>query len=439
MVSDSYVLNGGGHSLVLIEKNITSNGVYNASSDDADGYYKVSVSVDDSSSIQGEFLVQVIDYDGTILKIGRYNEGGTFTLPEQPSHSGLTFQGWSSPVTITNNTVTVTNSDITIGAVYTTSSGLSEFDITLTNATGLTVTLNMNGTKNWGDGTTDTNTSHIYSSTGDYTITCNGDTITSNIFGSEDTYYCTAIRLSSSVTAIPTDCFSYAWSLRTISMPNSITSIGEYAFDYCVSLISCVIPTGVPTLDSTFYSCYNLVSVAIPAGTNVIDACFSQCYSLKSVTLPEGCQPMYTDDTMFDNCHALEGITIPSTMTTIMSGANVPFDKCYSLKRLTLSEGVTDIYMVSFESCYSLTKIIMPSTIANIGDQAFFDCYSITEYDFSKCTSIPTVGSSAFGEVGSQWGGNINSICKIKVPASLYSSWIAATNWSMYADFIVAV
>ena len=30
----------------------------------------------------------------------------------------------------------------------------------------------------------------------------------------------------------------------------------------------------------------------------------------------------------------------------------------------------------------------------------------------------------------------INTICKIVVPDNLYDQWIAATNWSTYADYI---
>ena len=156
-----------------------------------------------ASEGSGEFLVQVIDYDGTVLKSEKLDTGATFTLPSQPSHTGLVFQSWSSPVTITNNTVTVTNSDITIGATYTTASGLSEFDITLTTGTGLSVTLNMDGTKDWGDGTSDTSTIHTYVSTGDYTITCDGSTMntskSSGLFGQSSdsnnkSYYVRDIR-----------------------------------------------------------------------------------------------------------------------------------------------------------------------------------------------------------------------------------------------------
>ena len=34
--------------------------------------------------------------------------------------------------------------------------------------------------------------------------------------------------------------------------------------------------------------------------------------------------------------------------------------------------------------------------------------------------------------------GNINADCKIYVPASLYDTWVAATNWSTWASYIVA-
>ena len=82
-----------------------------------------SISGGGGGSTNGKFLVQVIDYDGTVLKSEKLDTGATFTLPSQPSHTGLVFQSWSSPVTIADNTVTVTNSDITIGATYTTASG----------------------------------------------------------------------------------------------------------------------------------------------------------------------------------------------------------------------------------------------------------------------------------------------------------------------------
>ena len=333
------------------------------------------------------FLVKIIDYDGAVLKSEILEEGDTFTLPSQPSHTGLTFQSWSSPVTITNDTVTVADSDITIGATYTTASGLSEFDITLTSVTGLSVTLNMNGTKNWGDGTSNTSTTHTYASAGDYTITCNGSTMTtsssSGLFG----------QTSSNIN----------YYIRDVRLGNNVTSIGSYAFRYCYSLTSIAIPSSVTSIDSSALRyCYSLTSIAIPSSvTSINSSAFGSCYSLASITIPSG-------------------------ITSISSGA---FSYCYPLTSITIPSSVTSIGSEALSYCYSLTSITIPSSVTSIGSAAFHSCYSILEYDFSNHIAVPTLsGTDAFS--------GINTRCKIYVPWDLYNSWKTATNWSTYADYI---
>ena len=68
--------------------------------------------------------------------------------------------------------------------------------------------------------------------------------------------------------------------------------------------------------------------------------------------------------------------------------------------------------------------------ITKIGDNAFCNCYA-SEYDFSKFSKVPTLGASAFK--------GIFSSTKILVPSVLYDTWVAATNWTIYANYIVAV
>ena len=175
----------------------------------------------------GKYLVKVIDYDGTVLKQDRLNTGATFTLPDAPTnHSRLVFQEWSSPVDIVNNEVIVEDDDIIIGAVYTTASGLSEFDIELTKVTGLSATLNMDGTKNWGDGVSDTLTTHTYSNYGKYTITCDGTTMTSStstgLLGQTSTtrnYSCINVFLAN-IDKITTAAFSGCYSLKSVVLPD---------------------------------------------------------------------------------------------------------------------------------------------------------------------------------------------------------------------------
>ena len=126
------------------------------------------------ASGKGEYFVKVIDYDGTILKEAHLDTGDKFTLPNPPSHNGLVFQEWSCSQEIVDNTITITDNNVMVGAVYTTASGLSEFDIELTKVTGLDVTLNMNGTKDWGDGTSDNLNTHTYTNYGKYMINYSG-------------------------------------------------------------------------------------------------------------------------------------------------------------------------------------------------------------------------------------------------------------------------
>ena len=343
----------------------------------------------------GEYLVKVIDYDGTVLKSDYLNTGATFTLPSQPTHEGLTFQGWSSSAVITNNTITVSNDNIVIGAVYTTTSGLSEFDITLTRASGLSVTLNMNGTKNWGDGTSNTETTHTYSTVGDYTITCNGSTITSSssggIFGqssSTPNYYTKRIRLSNSVTSIGDYTFQYCYSLESITIPNSVTTIGASAFYECSSLKSIVIPSRVTTIgNDAFQRCYSLKTVVIPNGVTTIIGAFGYCYSLNNVVIPNSVATI--DNRAFLNCKSLKGIVIPNSVTIIGSEA---FAGCDSLNNIVIPNSVTTIGEYAFSGCDSLESITIPNSVTTIDEYAFNSCTSLKGIVIPNSVTIINTG-----------------------------------------------
>ena len=407
----------------------------------------------------GQYLVQVIDYDGTVLKQDHLDTGATFTLPDVPTnHSKLVFQEWSSPVTITDNSITIGNSDITIGAVYKTVSGLTEIDIVLTKVTGLEVTCKMAGNKNWGDGTTDSATTHTYTDYGSYTITCDGTSIpagsssSSGMFSassSNKNYYCTEVRVGNSVTSIGDYAFGYCYSLTSVTIPDSVTSIGSNAFGYCYSLTSVIIPDSVTSIGSyAFRYCYSLTSVTIPDSvTSIGDYAFRYCYSLTSVIIPDSVTSIGSN--AFRECYSLTSVTIPDSVTSIgdyafrycysLTSVIIPdsvtsigsnaFRECYSLTSVTIPDSVTSIGDYAFGYCYSLTSVTIPDSVTSIGDYAFNSCYSIIKYDFTSATSVPTLSNTnAF--LG------INGICKIYVPDALYDSWIVATNWATYADYI---
>lgn len=334
----------------------------------------------------GAYFVKVIDYDGTVLLESRGNNGDKVTLPTPPTHDRLVFQGWSCSQDVVDNAVTFDNNNIMVGAVYETTSGKTEFDITLTRATGLTVTLqNLTGMTeiDWGDGTVDSTLSHTYATYGDYMISVSGVTSLGQYIFSQSinarNYYCTNVRLGSTV-----------------------TTIGIFSFYFCSSLLSIVIPQGV---------------------TNIGPSSFNNCYSLLSIVIPQG---VTSDIVNLNACYSLSSIVVPFSVNNL--GHNM-LNAGYSVSSIIIPQGITSIGDSAFSKCYSLSSIVIPQSVTSIGISAFSNCYSIIEYDFSQATQVPTLGSiDAFAI--------INNIAKIYVPDVLYDEWIVATNWAKYADYI---
>ena len=310
----------------------------------------------------GAYLIKVIDYDGTVLKQDHLNTGDTFELPEPPTnHERLTFQTWSSPLQITNNTITVGKSDVTIGAVYTTKSGKNEFVIELNATTGKTVQMRPQNTSvsiDWGDGTSTTGTSsfvdHTYNDYGTYIISISGMVAISTYF----TPY-KGVHLASSYYTYPLVNSLY---LDYLTLSNDTASTGFVQINLAYNLKTFIIPPSVTSLFSLVASGTNIENLVIPYGFT-----------------STGSRPIVAS-----NC-ALEKVTIPST--------------------------VTSIYQILYNG----------SDVNN---------YVLKEINFTEHTSVPSLtNTNTF----------LNPRLKIRVPKSLESQWKSATNWSVYADYIVGV
>lgn len=352
----------------------------------------------------GRKLVKFIDYDGTVVATRTKAEIDAMTsdsdLPANPTHTGLTAQGWNWTVAqLKSQLAAMPNQDVIVGQMYVTTSGDTEIDVEFVDSARLSPYLRcaVNGTItiDWGDETTpDTvtgtslteakNMQHTYATTGSFTIAINVTSGSFVFYGTSS--YSLLHRNNDSNTANNV----YSNCVKRIRIGNN-ADIKSYAFSNCMSLTAITIPSTVTQIPSNaFRYCYSLISVTIPFGITVINSsAFSGCKVLSSISIPYG---MITiGSSAFNGCFSCPFITIPSTVTSIGASA---FYYCYSLQSITIPYGITALSNSLLYGCYGLSTVVLPSSITTIGFDVFYECRSIAS--ISIPTSVTSIGNSAF-------------------------------------------
>lgn len=431
--------------------------------------------------------VNFYDYDGTLVAAKTKAEINAMTgdgdLPANPTHTGLTAQGWNWTVAQLKTQLTaMPDQKVHVGQMYTTSDGKTRVYIHIDNGTPssrlvfylyLYVTNDGGATIAWGDGQSETtsgtgkmNISHTYAATGDYTIAITVNSGTMYFYGDSNNaiYGSTAyanmynrsrvqrVEIGSNVTKIANYSFQFCYNLLSITVPNTLTAVEAYAFQNCYKLTCMTVPSGVTSIgDCAFYYCYVLKSILVPSSiTSFNNNAFTYCYDLENITPPSGLKTIGTY--AFQYCNSLADITIPSTITSfgtysfnycyalnsvkILSGitsiVNSAFYNCHSLISITIPSSVTSIAASSLRACYSLTHMTIPASVTSIAANAFNSCYGMAEYHF-LCDTPPTLSATnAFS--------GIQSGCKIYVPRSedhsILNAYKTASNWSTYASYM---
>lgn len=114
-------------------------------------------------------------------------------------------------------------------------------------------------------------------------------------------------------------------------------------------------------------------------------------------------------------------------------GENV-FYANQSLKHVNF-QNVKDVFTSAFDGCTSLETVKIPNA-SSIGSSAFKSCSNLTSvYLNGSNSSICTLASDAFSDTPMMSDG----LGKVYVPASLYSSYISAVNWSDISSHIYSV
>lgn len=131
----------------------------------------------------------------------------------------------------------------------------------------------------------------------------------------------------------------------------------------------------------------------------------------------------------FSNCSLLSKLELPNSIKSV---GIYSFNGCAAIEEIVLPDSIEELNTSCFYNCSKLKKVIFNKGISKISHQAFNRCVALQELDFTKCTFVPELlNVNAFGSVP--------TTCVIKVPATLYDEWKAATNWSNYADYMAAV
>lgn len=425
---------GGGGSITVEALSVTTNGTYTAPTGKAYSPVTVNVSGGSSLPVAEEKQINFIDYDGTIRYSYSSAEWTNVTvLPENPTHNGLTAQGWNwTMAQITSQLTSVPSSVIWVGQMYKTTSGATEIDLLVDGLRPDTyLGLAINGTVNieWGDGTTSTatgsslttqvTTQHTYSAGGLYTIKV------STSSGSYALYNKNAVPLISGNKTSLTLNRAYALYVRAVRIADD-AQVKNYACCNLGNLEYVTIPSSanISTASNAFSTCYNLKSLTIPSVSTSIPAGFcTTCSSLQALSIPSGITAI---NMAFTDLRALRSILVPygSPATTVQ---DYFAQNCYSLTSIVLNGSITTLPSSAFASCYGLVSLTIPSTVTSIGTSAFSYCYGMKEYHF-KSTTPPTASGTFIN--------GIPGDCVIYVPTASLNAYQTASGWSTYSSYM---
>ena len=340
--------------------------------------------------------VNFYDYEGTRLYSYTQSEFAQLqSMPANPSHEGLTAQGWNWTLSDAQ-TYVAEYKELDIGQQYKTDDDTIRYYVRYVDDIYKEISFKIlsteNTTINWGDNTTstipaniETTSTHTYSSVGEYKI----------VISTEGT-------LTVGTGFLPNNRDKSKVYKIELSDTATYSDVSQLIYDYD-SLETIIIPyksTPIITSNKTYMLAYSR--------------------SLKHLTIPSGSSAI--PEYLLETADQLKTISLPK----ITSGSigNCAFSHCSKLIRITLPE-MKQIGSSSsvFQYCSSLNRIMIPSSYYALNSNSFANFRYCYLFDFTHHESVPTLRSTnVFG--------NIYVDYKIVVPDSLYNTWITTNNWN---------
>lgn len=394
-----------------------------------------------------------IDYDGKVLH--RYTAEEFLALdamPANPTHSGLTSQGWNWTLADAQGYVEECGM-LEIGQMYITDDGKTRLHITLDDENYLSpsISLAANATIDWGDGSaTDmvnvaTTLTHTYPAVGDYVITIDKFYNIPITPSASNIQYLRALRavFLGNVNSLGTYFFRYCSGIETITMPNTLASFSSGGIvQYCTSLKALTIPSSITSLGNyTIQYCANIRIISFPKDAVFGNGNLDGDFSLERLSFPIGEQDVKNNTMLY----GLRRVTMASGVTSVLNNYQIYLSlydlhlsdnivslpqyylsRTFSLKDLALPSELQTIAQRALQECY-LTKLTIPSKVTDIGQYAFYNSYFIVEVHV-KPTTPPTAGTGIFQ--------GCSALSVIYVPQGTLSAYQTASGWSAYASYM---
>lgn len=414
--------------------------------------------------------VRFIDYDGTLLH--SYSAADFMALdalPDNPSHQGLTAQGWNWSLASAKAQLTAMGA-CDIGQCYVTDDGKTRLYIELKEgrlSPYLCICPQGNVTVSWGDGSTGnfTGTStetrkslnHTYAAPGKYVISLEPTTgskfaiscgtpmntglrilqTDNDSYGERSFVYTSTIKkieLGSNVSLGPAafwgcngletitipenlnfdrDVFHLCANLRSITVPNGVTEIGEYGIGLVPNMIAISLPCGLTTLGTRSLSTCGAKHLSLPYTVTSINTFALSGIAATHIVIPGDISAGST---------TYNATGTPMIRSIVLKSATdigkQAFQGVTPLVNIELPDTVTSIGQQAFQACPSLASITIPRNVTSIGTKAFYNCYGLGAIHFKPIT--PPVAASS-----DVWSG-VPTSCKIYVPAGSLSAYTSA-------------
>lgn len=412
-------------------------------------YTAAGVKTEGTATIGGavESDVNFYDYDGTLVKSYTAADFANVTaMPDNPSHDGLTAQGWNWSLSDAKYYV-ASYGKLDVGQMFcatTVADAPTKIYIELYGerlSPYLGITISGDCIIDWGDqSATETihgeSTStvsyfqHTFPAPGKYTITLATQSASMGVSGDGTSSHGSMLLRPSSITTSNYLKTGYLSSIKAVELGSGFDYILAYGFACCYCLNNVILHDNGPTIIEpyAFNNCYSLSVINIPEGiTSISDHVFMNCNTLNSIVLPNEvtdinnytfyrCRSLTTisipnsvvsiGNYAFSDCTAMKSIIIPEAVTTIQQYA---FNNCCSLKSVIMSDGVSTMGQSVFSYCYSLEFIRLSNSLTSIPNNAFYGCYALTTIDIPA--SVTTIEQGAFK--------GCYSLTNIVIPASV--------------------